>query len=376
MPAVLAVALIAALLASVAPPAQAADSNPPPWIFPVVGQDNVDFAYSDTFGACRSGCTRRHHGVDIGTYGIKGVPVVAAADGVVRYANWSQNPDDLNPDRCCTIALEHADGWETWYIHLNNDTAGTDDGNGWGIAPGILPGVAVRAGQLIGWVGDSGNAEGTSAHLHWEVHAPGGIVENPTPHADSAKRISAPVRLEWQGTFWDDDDSVHQESIEIIYDLGITRGCNPPDNDRYCPDAAITRGQMSAFLSRMLSLPATASDYFTDDSDSIFEGDINALARAGIAFGCSPTEYCPHAPLSREEMAEYLVRTFGYDNPEDLDYFTDDEASPFKESINALATYGITKGCNPPEADNFCPSNTLTRAQMASFFARALNLSS
>ncbi|HSJ70580.1 MAG TPA: M23 family metallopeptidase [Acidimicrobiia bacterium] len=164
------------------------DVPAPDWIFPVVGTDGVDFAYYDTFGAPR-GSGRVHHGVDIGTYGVKGVPVVAAADGVVRYVNWSSDPTYLNPDRCCTIALDHADGWATWYIHLDNDTPGTDDGLGWGIAPGILPGVEVSAGQLIGWVGDSGNAENTYPHLHWEVHAPGGIVVNPTPHADAALRI-------------------------------------------------------------------------------------------------------------------------------------------------------------------------------------------
>lgn len=189
---VLTFALALSSLALLAPaPAAIADEPPPPWIFPVVGQDGVDFAYYDTFGAARGG-GRTHHGVDIGTYGVKGVPVVAAADGVIDRVNWSNDPDDLNPERCCTISINHAGGWDTWSIHLDNDTPGTDDGAGWGIAPGILPGVHVTAGQLIGWVGDSGNAEGAYPHLHWEVHAPGGVVVNPTPHADSALRISAP----------------------------------------------------------------------------------------------------------------------------------------------------------------------------------------
>ena len=168
------------------------DLDPPPWIFPVVGTDGVDFYYSNTFGACRgSGCSRSHHGVDILTYGVKGVPVVAAADGVVRFVNWSSDPENLNPDRCCTISIEHAGGWRTSYIHLDNDTPGTDDGLGWGIAAGIVPGVEVMAGQLIGWVGDSGNAEGVAPHLHWEVHHDG-VVLDPTPHADAAMRIAEP----------------------------------------------------------------------------------------------------------------------------------------------------------------------------------------
>jgi len=374
---VLVITLIAALLSSSAPSAQAYDTPPPAWTFPVVGQDNVDFAYTDTFGACRgTGCSRGHDGVDIGTYGIKGVPVVAAADGVVRYVNWSSNPENLNPDRCCTIGLEHADGWETWYIHLNNDTVGTDDGDAWGIAPGIVPGAAVRAGQLIGWAGDSGNAEGTYPHLHWEVHAPGGIVENPTPHADSATRISSPIPPAWNGTFWDDDGSVHEQSIEMLFDLGMTRGCNPPYDDQFCPGRSVTRGHIAAFIRRMLDLPTVEVDHFTDDTFSIFEDDINALASAGIAFGCSTTEYCPDAPLLREEMAEYLVLTFGFDNPADANYFSDDEATTYEASINSLANHGVTKGCNPPAADNFCPNDTLTRAQMASFFARAMALNS
>lgn len=372
---VLAFSLVASTAPTGTAPALAAEDAPAPeWTFPVVGQDGVDFAYRDTFGACRSGCTRTHHGVDIGTYGIKGVPVVAAADGVVTMVNWSSRVDDLNPDRCCTIALRHEGGWDTWYIHLNNDTPGTDDGKAWGIAPGIVPGVEVYAGQLIGWVGDSGNAEGTSAHLHWEVHAPGGVVVNPTPHADSATRISAPIEIGYEGYFSDDESSVHQANIEIIADLGITRGCNPPDNTKFCPNRSITRGEMAAFIRRLRDLPTTPTDYFSDDGASEFEADINAIMEAGIGFGCSDSEYCPDVPLLRDEMAELLVRTFGYDNPNGTDWFTDDESSVFEASINALASHGITKGCNPPTNDAFCPDRSLTRAEMASFFARALGL--
>lgn len=85
----------------------------------------------------------------------------------------------MNPDRCCTIALRHDDGWESWYIHLNNDTPGTDDGLAWGIADGITPGTRVEAGQLIGWVGDSGTAEHTGPHVHFELRTPESVIVNP-----------------------------------------------------------------------------------------------------------------------------------------------------------------------------------------------------
>jgi hypothetical protein len=362
-----------------------ADSyGPRDFYFPLIGQDGVDFYYRDTYGAARSG-GRSHLGVDILTYGIKGVPVVAADAGTVRYVNWSWDPGDLNPERCCTLAITHDDGWETRYIHLNNDNLPGDDGKGWGIADGIVPGVRVAAGQLIGWDGDSGNAEGVSPHLHWEIRAPGGRHVNPTPYADWATRLDAPLvdgepppapEPDWVGRFRDDDGSVHEANIEVIAERGVTKGCNPPANDRYCPQDEITRGQMAAFLRRELDLASVSADYYTDDGDNIFEADINALAAAGIAFGCSETEYCPQAPLLREEMAELLVRTYGYDNPDGTDFFVDDEESPFQDSINRLRNRGITKGCNPPDNDGFCPAASLTRAQMATFFARALGLGS
>jgi hypothetical protein len=352
--------------------------GPKDFVFPLVGQDGVDFRYSNTFGAPRGG-GRTHHGVDIMTYGVKGVPVVAAADGVIRYVNWSWTAEGIDPDRCCTLAIDHEDGYETWYIHLNDDRQREDgsyidyDDQAWGIAPGIVPGVRVTKGQLIGWDGDSGNATETVPHLHWEVHYDG-IVLDPTPYADWATRISTPLPMVWGGQFWDDEGSVHEANIDIMYDEGITRGCNPPDNDKFCPTRQITRGEMAAFLRRLLELPNAGTDYYGDDAESIFQDDINALTEEGIGFGCSETAYCPDAPLRREEMAELLVRTFGYDNPEGTDFFTDDGSSLFAESINRLANRDITRGCNPPDNTNFCPDRTLDRAEMATFLARALEL--
>ena len=103
----------------------------------------------------------------------KMVPVVATADGVIDWVH------DGDRKRCCALGLLHDDGWESWYIHMNNDTPGTDDGQAWGFAPGIEEGTRVTAGQLIGWVGDSGNAEGTEPHIHFELHRPDGTPINP-----------------------------------------------------------------------------------------------------------------------------------------------------------------------------------------------------
>lgn len=126
-------------------------------VFPVAGP----VSFTDTFGDPRSG-GRTHEGQDL--ISDKMTPVVAVADGIVGWMHDEQGGD------CCAMALEHDDGWASWYIHLNNDTPGTDDGQGWGFASGIETGVHVVAGQLIGFVGDSGNAEETVSHLHFELH--------------------------------------------------------------------------------------------------------------------------------------------------------------------------------------------------------------
>jgi|GEM_PF-1202703 len=104
-----------------------------------------------------------HHAQDI--MAPKMTEVYAVADGTVTWVGST----------CCTLTITHDDGWESHYIHLNNDTPGTDDGQGWGIAPGIERWSRVERGQLIGWVGDSGNAEGTSPHLHFELWASDGV---------------------------------------------------------------------------------------------------------------------------------------------------------------------------------------------------------
>ncbi len=103
--------------------------------------------------------------------------------------------------------------------------------------------------------------------------------------------------------------------IEWLAARTITRGCNPPAGDLFCPDTTVTRGQMAAFLARALDLPATSTDYFTDDDGSIFENDINRLAASGITKGCNPTEgntrYCPGTTVTRGQMAAFLARALG-----------------------------------------------------------------
>ncbi len=138
-------------------------------VFPIDGPHH----FSDTFWAGRS--HGFHTGQDL--MADKMTPVVAVASGVIRLVNWTSQ-SQMNPDRCCSLVIKHDDGWESWYIHLDNDTTGTDDGKGWGIKQFVRPGVRVEAGQHIAWVGDSGNAENTDPHVHLELRDPSGTIVN------------------------------------------------------------------------------------------------------------------------------------------------------------------------------------------------------
>jgi murein DD-endopeptidase MepM/ murein hydrolase activator NlpD len=134
--------------------------------FPVQGPTS----YANTWMACRDGCTRSHEGTDI--MGHKMEVLVAAVDGKVAWTKTDGNNQLTITDR---------KGWRYVYVHINNDTPGTDDGANlpeFMFFPGIELGTPVTAGEPIAYMGDSGNAEGTAPHLHFEIRSPDGVVVN------------------------------------------------------------------------------------------------------------------------------------------------------------------------------------------------------
>lgn len=158
-----------------------------PMVFPVVGPTQ----HSDAWLACRSGCARRHMGQDL--MGPKMSPLVAAFDGVITSLSRTNGSLVLAADR------GPAAGWSAVYLHLNNDTPGTDDGLGadrWAVPAGLEVGSRVLAGQLVGWRGDSGNAEQTGPHLHVELRKGvgwDGTVHNAHLSLLAARRLAAPL---------------------------------------------------------------------------------------------------------------------------------------------------------------------------------------
>ncbi|NOX23221.1 MAG: S-layer homology domain-containing protein, partial [Actinobacteria bacterium] len=154
--------------------------------------------------------------------------------------------------------------------------------------------------------------------------------------------------------FYDTAGSMFLNAIEWLATEGITAGCNPPANNLFCPTDNVTRGQMAAFLVRALGLTDPGpGDLFIDDDNSVFASAIDKLATAGITAGCNPPvndRYCPDENVTRGQMAAFLVRALGLTDPGAGNLFIDDDNSVFASSIDKLATAGITRGCNPPTA--------------------------
>ena len=182
-PLTLIVALLVGLFAPAPAVAEEGDEDVHDIVFPVVG----DVRYDDTFGAPR-GTNRTHEGQDL--FAEKMQPLVAADDGVVSLITWPEAYYGYY------LRITADDGWVYNYVHLNNDTPGSDDGAAERediYGPGIEVGARVERGQLVGFLGDSGNAENTPPHLHFEMKDPDGDVVNPMASLEAAQQVDAPV---------------------------------------------------------------------------------------------------------------------------------------------------------------------------------------
>ena len=179
-----------------------------------------------------------------------------------------------------------------------------------------------------------------------------------------------PDPVVYDGMFADDDGNIHEQNIEKIARADITRGCGDGDAPKYCPSKDVTRAQMAVFLTRAFDLPAGSKDHFTDDDGQWYERAANAMAESGITRGCGGTKYCGDDTLSRAQMAAFLTRALNLP-PATRDHFDDDNGNIFEDAINRMAEAGVTQGCGTRK---YCPDANVKRDQMASFLVRALDL--
>jgi peptidase M23-like protein len=191
---------------------QTAQAAVPRLVFPVVAK----VSYIDDFGAPRG--SGRHQGNDI--MAVKKSKVVAAEPGRVSIYNGSARAG-------CMLYLYGRSGTTYLYVHLNNDRTMTNDNDGGcrrgvAYAPGLRSGQRVRAGQLIGFVGDSGDADGIASHLHFELHPRGGNAVSPYKW----------LRAAWRNLYARPAPAVSALSLTVSGRVVSTRTDTNPDRIR------------------------------------------------------------------------------------------------------------------------------------------------
>jgi hypothetical protein len=191
--------------------------------------------------------------------------------------------------------------------------------------------------------------------------------------------IAAATYTVSQGAAFADVPTTHlfYNDIGKLSARGVTVGCT---STNYCPDDPVTREQMAAFIIRALgdfNPPTPAMQRFVDvPPENLFYAFIEEMAARGITVGCDLDGllYCPGDPVTRQQMATFIMRALGEFNPATppSQRFTDvSPMNQFYAFIDRLWVRGVTVGCG---GSNFCPTDPVTRGQMAAFLVRAFDL--
>jgi murein DD-endopeptidase MepM/ murein hydrolase activator NlpD len=334
----------------------------------------VEVQYRDDYAASRGG-DRHHQATDLMVAG--GTPIHAAMGGTVTWVSGSR--DGGPPSYGWMVRIAGDDGRDYAYVHMGWQDRPWRDA----YAPGVDRGARIERGDLLGWAGCSGSAAcGGGEHLHFEIHD--ATVDDPYDYHDH-ERINpyrSLVAAEERGDYPEGgtagvlapfldvpSSSVHAADIAELAQRRITAGC---DTGRFCPGQPVTRQQMASFLVRALDLPAADGHDFVDVAPTnVHARDIAALAAADITAGCADDAFCPQDPVTREQMASFLVRALDLPEGDGHDFVDVAPTNVHAQDIAALAAAAITAGCAD---DAFCPSQDVTREQMASFLVRSLRL--
>ena len=192
----------------------------------------------------------------------------------------------------------------------------------------------------------------------------------------SAVTAAAPAEAQQDGLS-DVEAGSHKPAIDMLNELGLFKGtlCG---EETFCAAEPIKRSTMAVWLIRALEdeePPAVATSRFADVADDEWWAHyVERLAELEITAGCKtePLRYCPANSVTRGQMASFLVAAFDLE-PAEPAGFVDTAGSSHEATIDSLAAAKITAGCTA-EPLRYCPANSVTRGQMATFLAQALGL--
>ena len=194
-------------------------------------------------------------------------------------------------------------------------------------------------------------------------------------YAPAAAAQTTPAQSQHAGVHQPSVDALAKFGVETGVDVFAGTGC--VDSDELCPGERLLRWEMAVWLVRVLDRadpPAISSSRFADvDASAWWAPHAERLAELGIVMECKtePLRFCPGDPISRGQTAAILVLAFDLP-PAERAWFVDvNTEHPFAEAIDRLAGWGVTAGCRTDPA-RYCPEWTVSRAQMATFLARAL----
>ena len=321
--------------------------------------------------------------------------------GTLRFAG----PPELDLDNVYHVTVEAYDGGLTGTLEVivtivarqppKTTGGGGGGGGGGGSAPAVVeiggPSYAAAGSEAVFTAAVSDGA-GIDA-LRWTAIGPDGFTATgDAPQlafvapSSGAYTVSVSVTVVHAGrrTLTDSvtlavlgDITDHQFVDEIVWlaQEGITLGCA---DFSFCPGRPVTRAQMASFLARALDLepPQQQAGFVDVDSSGVHGANIEALFAAQITAGCSqqPLSYCPHRPVTRAQMASFLAGALDLEPPQQQAGFVDvDSSGVHGANIEALFAAEITAGCSQQPL-SYCPHRPVTRAQMAVFLYRARHL--
>ncbi len=213
---------------------------------------------------------------------------------------------------------------------------------------------------------------GTRPAQHWDT------LFDETLSYESFTRTAS---LHVGGSFADVPQNAFYPFIENLFHNGVTGGCATG----YCPTTSVTRAQMAVFLlkarwgSLFVPAPATGTAFPDVLVGNPFAPWIEELVREGITAGCGGGLYCPNNPVTRQQMAIFLLKTLegsAYLPPAGTGIFQDVTGCPNPNCnfIEELYNRGITGGCQTNPVLLYCPTNAVLRQQMAVFLVKTFGL--
>ena len=163
--------------------------------------------------------------------------------------------------------------------------------------------------------------------------------------------------------------NVHRENVCRLVQLEITGGVSATE---YAPGRSVTRAQMASFLARSLGLSESSNARFPDvPANNVHAGNINAIADADITLGRGDGTYDPNGTVTRAEMASFLARAAGLEGITGTTFTDVDPSNVHTPNIYAVLEAGITTGRT---ATIYAPGDEVRRDQMASFLIRMVDL--